>query len=254
MKNKRFVILLMFLFIISTFSFVKANDNSQTADGRTLTLVSSSISGSKLTATFRIENHSGKDMNMSTLLDWEAKDASGKKLDLDWMCADLNGTLLDDDFIKGDICFNGVTEQPVKIYYTTSFFGGNTLVFTVGDNNQKSPKTSTQNESDNTLSADGRDITLITASVSGNKIRATFKIENTGKKDISMSSLLDWEAKDGSGKKLDLDWMCADFNGTLLPQDFIKGDICFEGITEMPVKIYYSTSLFGGKTLTFTIK
>ena len=131
MKKSTYLLITVMIFIITVSSAVFANDDSQTADGRTVTLLSSSVSGSKVTATFRIENNSGKSISMSSLLDWSAKDASGKKLDLDWQCADLNGTLLDDDFIKGDICFSGITEMPVKLYYETSFLGGETLVFTI---------------------------------------------------------------------------------------------------------------------------
>ena len=253
MKKLSNLLLVVLIFVISISCSAFANEESQTADGRTVTLVSSSVSGSKVTATFRIENNSGKSISMSSLLDWSAKDASGKKLDLDWQCADLNGTLLNDDLIKGDICFTGVTQQPVKIYYETGFFGGKTLVFTVGAGNQ-TKNTNDKQKDGITQSADGRDVTLLDAKISGNKITATFKITNTGKKDISLSTLLDWSAKDGSGQKLDLDWQCADFNGTLLPDDFIKGDICFTGVTEMPVKIYYETSFWGGETLVFTVK
>lgn len=254
MKKISYMLMFVMAFFFSYSYTVLADGESQTADGRTVTLVSSSISGSKVTATFRIENNSGNSINMSSLMDWSAKDANGKKLDIDWQCADLNGTLLDDDFIKGDICFNGVTQQPVKIYYETSLWGGKTLVFTVGSGNQVKSTNNKQEDDGITKSADGRDVTLLDAKLSGNKITATFKITNTGKKDISLSTILDWSAKDGSGKKLELDWQCADFNGTLLPDDFIKGDICFSGVTELPVKLYYETSFWGGETLVFTVK
>ena len=254
--NKKSLLLIVILVLAAAFSSVYAADESQTADGRTLTLLSSSISGSKVTATFRIENNSKESINMSTLMDWSAKDATGKKLELDWMCADLNGTLLANDFIKGDICFDGVIEQPVKIYYDTALWGGKTLVFTVGQGKAQNTINDIpdKDKDENTQSTKDRDVTLVDAVISGNRIAATFRIENKGNKDISLSSLMDWSAKDGSGQKLDYDWMCADLNGTLLPDDFIKGDICFTGITEMPVKLYYETALWGGETLVFTVK
>lgn len=252
MRKIYYLIAVVMIFVTAVLNAAFANNESQSADGRTVTLLSSSISGSNVKATFRIENNSGKSINMSSLLDWSAKDANGKKLDIDWQCADLNGTLLDDDFIKGDICFSGVTQQPVNIYYETALFGGKTLVFSVGSGSQV--KNTNDKSEGITKSADGRDVTLLDAKISGNKITATFRIDNTGKKDISLSTLLDWSAKDGSGQKLELDWQCADFNGTLLPNDFIKGDICFSGITELPVKLYYETSFWGGETLVFTVK
>ena len=131
MKKSAYLLIAVMVFIISVSGSVFANEDSQTADGRTVTLLSSSVSGTKVTATFRIENNSGKSISMSSLLDWSAKDGSGKKLELDWQCADFNGTLLPGDFIKGDVCFSGVTEMPVKIYYETALWGGETLMFTV---------------------------------------------------------------------------------------------------------------------------
>jgi len=90
-------------------------------------------------------------------------------------------------------------------------------------------------------------IVLNSTLVNGNRIQANFTIENKGKEDISFSTTLRFSAKDAEGTKLSQDiFDCGTgLDSTILPGDKLKGDLCYDGAVNYPVRIYYTAELFG---------
>ncbi len=89
-------------------------------------------------------------------------------------------------------------------------------------------------------------IVLNSASLQGGVLRANFTIENKSASDMNVSSLLSFSAKDSEGTKLEQDiFDCGtSLDGKILPNDKLKGDICWKGATTNSVKIYYEAELF----------
>lgn len=103
----------------------------------TVVLNSASIDASNiLHANFTIENQDSKELNVSSILLFEAKGSDGTKLDqeiIDCESGSLDGTVLPSDKLKGNICWRGVTTDSVKIYYQANLFSSsqNTVVWEV---------------------------------------------------------------------------------------------------------------------------
>ena len=85
-------------------------------------------------------------------------------------------------------------------------------------------------------------ITLNTANITGDTLQANFTIENKGTSDITVSSMISFEAKGSDGTKLDQDYFncpSGSLDGDILPGDKLKGTICWKGVSTDSVKIYY---------------
>ena len=98
-------------------------------------------------------------------------------------------------------------------------------------------------------------IVLNNAEFQGNELKANFTIENQGADDLSVSSLLSFEAKDIEGVKLEQEiFDCgSSLDGKVLPGDKLKGDICWSGATTDVVKIYYTAELFGSGAVVWEV-
>ena len=96
----------------------------------TITLNGAEIRGGELIANFTIENKSDKDLNISSMIDFSAKNADGEKLNLA-MCDDaaIDGKILPGDKSKGNACWKTSTTASVKIYYSPSLFGSGAIVW-----------------------------------------------------------------------------------------------------------------------------
>ena len=105
-----------------------------------------------------------------------------------------------------------------------------------------------------TQTGSGLQVTLLESEISNGRLTATFRIENISTQDKTLSTLMDWSAKDGEGEKLDVDWLNSTLDGKLIPGDFMKGKIIFKGVKTMPVHIQFNPDLWGGTTLHFYIK
>jgi hypothetical protein len=99
-------------------------------------------------------------------------------------------------------------------------------------------------------------IVLNSATVNGNVLKANFTIENKGTDDMAVSSLLSFTAKDSEGTKLETSIMdCgSDLGGKVLPGDKTKGDVCWSGATNFPIKIYYEDGLFSSGATVWEIQ
>ena len=104
------------------------------AQDHTIVLNTANIQGSILKANFTIENKGSKDLNVSSLLSFTAKDSEGSKLEMEIMdCgpSSLDGTVLPGDKLKGTVCWSGATTKPVKIYYAANFLGSGAIVWEI---------------------------------------------------------------------------------------------------------------------------
>jgi hypothetical protein len=87
-------------------------------------------------------------------------------------------------------------------------------------------------------------------------LKANFTIENLGSEDLNVSSLLSFTAKDTEGTKLEMeifDCGTSSLDGTVLPGDKLKGDICWSGANTDTIKIYYEASLLGSGAVVWAV-
>jgi len=99
-------------------------------------------------------------------------------------------------------------------------------------------------------------IVLNSATFKGGVLQANFTIENKGSKDLNVSSLLSFEAKDNEGTKLEQGiFDCgAGLDGKVLPGDKLKGNICWKGATTDIIKIYYEAELFSAGAVVWEVR
>jgi hypothetical protein len=97
-------------------------------------LIDSQISGNKVVATFVIRNIGNDDLNLSSIISFEAKDGEGTKgeysLSLD---GSIDGKILPGDSLRGNVAwtFSG-PPTGVKVYFKPALFGGDTIVWAAG--------------------------------------------------------------------------------------------------------------------------
>jgi len=111
----------------------KIGDIMQVGD-QTIVLNTAEFQGNTLHANFTIENKGSTDLNISSLISFEAKDSEGTKLEqeiFDCGTSSLSGKVLPGDKLKGDICWSGATTDTVKIYYSAELFSSGAVVWEV---------------------------------------------------------------------------------------------------------------------------
>lgn len=98
-------------------------------------------------------------------------------------------------------------------------------------------------------------ITLNTATLAGDVLKANFTIENKGAKDLAVSSMLSFSAKNSEGSKLESSFECgaSTLDGKVLPGDKLKGDICWKGAAK-PIKIYYEANFLSSGAVVWEVK
>lgn len=99
-------------------------------------------------------------------------------------------------------------------------------------------------------------IVLNSASMQGGLLTANFTIENTGNKELAISSLLSFSAKDSEGNKLEqalLDCPSGSLDGKVLPGDKLRGNICWKAPASGKVRIYYEAKLFGSGAVVWEV-
>ena len=108
-------------------------------------------------------------------------------------------------------------------------------------------------------SVNDRKITLVESSYSGSTLIATFLFENTGIKNLQVG-YSDFEARNGEYEKLELEtYNCPggiSLAEMIIPDDKLKGNVCFKNAEKTPVTIYYKTSIFTdvADVYTFTVE
>lgn len=105
-----------------------------------------------------------------------------------------------------------------------------------------------------TQTGNGLAVTLLDSVISNGILTATFRIDNVSNQNKSLSSLMDWSAKDGDGENLEQQWLDSTLDGTLIPGDFMKGKVVFKGVKSTPVHLQFNSDLFGGTILHFYVQ
>lgn len=97
------------------------------------------------------------------------------------------------------------------------------------------------------IQVESHTIVLNEAQIVNGNLQANFTVENKGTSDMTVSSMLSFEAKNSDGTKLDqeiFDCPSGQLDGKVLPGDKLKGNVCWKGAAA-GVRIYYTASLFG---------
>lgn len=89
----------------------------------------------------------------------------------------------------------------------------------------------------------------------GDLLKANFTIQNNGSEEITVSSLLSFSARDSQGTRLELEiFDCGDsLDGSVLPGDLLRGDICWSGASTETAKIYYEASLLSSGAVVWEV-
>jgi hypothetical protein len=94
----------------------------------------------------------------------------------------------------------------------------------------------------------GHTVSLNSVEFLGDVLKANITLENQESEDMNVSSLLSFYARKGDGTSLEQEiFDCGtSLDGTIIPGDILKGDICWSGANaDEGIKIYYEPELFG---------
>jgi len=100
----------------------------------TILLESAQFVGGQLQATFAAENTGSEDVNISSLLSFDARLLDGTQLEqeiFDCPGGQFDGKVLPGDRLKGSVCWTGATADAAKIYYTPNLFGSGATVWEI---------------------------------------------------------------------------------------------------------------------------
>lgn len=99
-------------------------------------------------------------------------------------------------------------------------------------------------------------ITFNSGQVIGNQLITDFTISNTTNEEITISSIMQFTAKNNDGSKLEQDYFnctISAIDGTIVPGDKTKGGVCYTGLTGGPYRIYYQQGFWNATTYIFEI-
>ena len=98
----------------------------------TIVLNSASITNNILKANFTVENTGAEPITVSSIVNFEVKDAEGTKMEQEYFdCgSSMDGSIIVGDKLKGDICWSLVAAKavPFKIYYQPNVFNADVTV------------------------------------------------------------------------------------------------------------------------------
>ena len=100
----------------------------------TVTMTDARLSSDVLQTFFTVTNTGSKDVNVSSLISFDARLPDGTKLERDiFNCtgANLDGRVLPGESLKGSICWQGVTGDVVKVYYVANIFDSGATVWEI---------------------------------------------------------------------------------------------------------------------------
>ena len=235
--------------------------------GQVIRLNSIVYTGNVLTADFTIENTGNEDIDMSSMLSMSAKTSEGVTLEqeiFDCGVSSLDGKVVPGDRMRGTICWSGASaESGIKIYYEAALFGEGAVVWEAIEGTAE-PYAGKPMELGVDTYAVGdliqlSDHTIVLNSVEflGNILKANFTVENQGASDLTISSLLLFEARksDGSGLEQEIFNCGSPFDGSVIAGDKLTGDICWNGASpEDGIKLYYEANLFGSGAIIWIVE
>ena len=248
--------------------------------GYTIVLTSTKVQSGTLVANFSVNNPGSKEIAVSSMLSFEAKDGEGTKLEqdiVDCPSGGLDGKVLAGDKLKGNICWKAPAGATgIRIYYTASLLGSGAVVWELGSaaDEQTAAAQPTKEPAATPASApngqgqrykigdvvkvEDHTIVLNSAKVQGSTLVANFTIDNQGSKEVAVSSMLSFEAKDSEGTKLEqdiVDCPSGGLDGKVLAGDKLKGNICWKapaGATG--IRVYYTASLLGSGAVVWELQ
>jgi hypothetical protein len=236
------------------------------AGGHYIALTGAEYQNGLLIASFVVGNNSDKQQSISSMASFSAKKPSGEKLDQEiFECTPgLDGSLVPGDRLIGKICWSGA-EPGTKIYYDASLFSAGMIVWEIAESTPAQqmdfPEISSLNiqqqmfKAGDIVDAGDHKITLNSLTLENGVLKANFTIENDGTEDVNVSSLASFAARNHDGTPLSLNiFECgSSLDGTVIPGDKLKGDICWEGAVA-GARVYYAGSLFSSDTVIWILE
>ena len=233
----------------------------------TIRLNSVEYQGNVLAADFLVENYGDSDVDMSSMLSFNAKKSDGTLLDQEYMdcgTSSLDGKVLPGDRLRGSICWSGaLAEDGIKLYYEDDLFGEGAIVWDAITGSSELPdlpdpqlKVDVYKVSD-LIQLQDHTIVLNNAEFLGNVLKANLTIENQGSSDVDVSSMLSFYARTRDGSSLEQEYFdCGtSFDGSVIPGDKLTGDICWSGANpEDGIRIYYEDELFGSGAVVWLVE
>lgn len=233
----------------------------------TIRLNSVEYQGTVLVADFTVENLGDPDVDMSSMLLFSAKKSDGTLLEQEYFdcgTSSLDGKVLSGDRLRGSICWAGASaEDGIKIYYEADLFGEGAMVWEAIEGIAEPLELSDAQLKVDVFRAGDvvqiQDHTIILNSVEfqGNVLKANFTIENQGSSDLEVSSMLSFYARKRDGSSLEQEYFdCGtSFDGSVIPGDKLKGDICWSGANPGDgIKIYYEAELFSSGAVVWLVE
>jgi len=214
--------------------------------------------GAVLIADFTVENQGDSNISLSSMISFSAKKGDGTLLEQEYFdcgTSSLDGKVLPGDRYRGSVCWAGaIVEDGIKIYYEAEMFGEGAVVWEGMAGNSEPVDISDAQLKVNVYQfgeiVQIKDQTIILNSVEflGNVLKANFTLENLSSTDLNVSSMLSFYARKRDGLSLEQEYFdCGtSFDGSIIPGDKLRGDICWVGANPGDgIKIYYEAELFG---------
>jgi hypothetical protein len=234
---------------------------------QSIVMNSVSYSNGMIKANFTVENTGLSDVNVSSGLSFSAKSDDGTLLELDiFDCGtSMDGRVLPEDRLRGDICYKLPTPGLFKIYYLKDLLTTNPVVWPMDSGNLPAAveqPTSQPVELPNTYAAgdivkiNDSSIVLNTAEIKNNLLKANFTITNGGSENVNISSLISFDAKAPDGTVLEQEYFdCGTaLDGTIIPGDKLKGDICWKTKGSTPINVYFIDDFWSSGATVWSVK
>jgi hypothetical protein len=241
-----------------------------TLDGQKVTLNEATRNGAVYVADLTVENTGTKQINVSSLVSFEARDALGNKGSFKLTeSKGLDGTVDPGGKLRGTIGYEFAADaKGVKLYYSSAVFTGQPTVFALDDAAVAQPfpphpiaaeakplDTKVTYKAGDAVKVGDLVMKLEKVTAQGTLITADLVAYNAGGKAVSLSSLASFTGQDSTGKKGDFKLPDkASFDGTLLPGDSLRGQVRLEfdaGSTGHTLT--YRSSVFGGQAIKWAL-
>lgn len=254
---------------VATVQSYKKGDTAN-LDGQKVTLNDTTKKGNVYIADVTVENAGTKQLNLSSLLSFDARDALGNKGSFSLTDSKgLDGTIEPGAKLRGTISYEFASDaKGIKLYYSPAVFTGQPSVFALDDAAAAQPfpphpiaaqaktlDTKVTYKAGDVIKVGDLVIKLENVSTQGTLITADLTAYNAGGKAVSLSSLASFTGQDSTGKKGDFKLPDkAGFDGTLLPGDSLRGQVRLEfdaGSTGHTLT--YRSSVFGGQAVKWAL-
>jgi hypothetical protein len=217
-------------------------------------------------ANFLIENTGSSDVNVSSMLSFSAKSDDGTVLEQEiFDCGtSLDGSVLPGDKLRGDICYKIDASGVFKIYFQEDLTSS-PVVWKLDTGNlptavepamSQPVETSNSRKVGDIIKVGDHTITLNSATIANNLLKANFTVDNSSAEDVIVSSMMSFSAKGPDGTLLEQEiFDCGtSFDGTVISGDKLRGDICYKTGGASPIKIYYEDNVFSSGAVVWIVE